>query len=56
VIRCAVRAAKDVIREHEQVQLSERDSMMVLDLLENPPQPSARLVDAAKALTEQCQS
>jgi uncharacterized protein (DUF1778 family) len=54
VVRCAVRAAHDVIREHEQVQLSERDSLMVLNLLENPPQPNDRLVSAARALAEQC--
>jgi len=55
VVSCAVRAAQDVIRNHEQVQLSERDSLRVLDLLENPPQPNAKLVSAAKALSEQCQ-
>jgi uncharacterized protein (DUF1778 family) len=54
VVGSAVRAARDVIRDHEQVQLSERDSLMVLDLLENPPQPNARLVSAAKAFAEQC--
>jgi uncharacterized protein (DUF1778 family) len=54
VVRCAVRAAQDVIREHEQVQLSERDSLMVLNLLENPPQPNDRLVSAATAFAEQC--
>ncbi|HMD77651.1 MAG TPA: DUF1778 domain-containing protein [Terracidiphilus sp.] len=54
VVGSAVRAARDVIRDHEQVQLSERDSLMVLDLLENPPQPNDRLVSAAKAFAEQC--
>ena len=29
--------------------LSERNSLLVLDLLENPPEPSARLIRAAKA-------
>jgi len=53
VVGSAVRAARDVIRDFEQVQLSERDSLMVLDLLENPPQPNARLIAAAKALSEQ---
>ena len=53
VVRCAVRAAQDVIRDHEQVQLSERDSLKVLDLLENPPQPNAKLVSAARAFAEQ---
>jgi hypothetical protein len=33
----------------EKLTLSERDSLLVLDLLENPPEPSARLIRAAKA-------
>ena len=53
VVGCAVRAAQDVIRDHEQMQLSERDSLKVLDLLENPPQPNAKLVSAARAFSEQ---
>jgi len=35
--------------EAETLRLSERDSLLVLDLLENPPEPSARLIRAAKA-------
>ena len=50
VVRHAVRAAKDVIQGAEQVQLSERDSLRVLDLLENPPAPNARLLAAAGKL------
>ena len=52
VIRHAVRAAKAVIEEADHVQLSERDSLRVLDLLENPPAPNARLRAAAKALPQ----
>jgi len=50
VIRHAVRAAKAVIKDADQVQLSERDSLRVLDLLENPPAPNAKLLAAAQAL------
>ena len=50
VIRHALRAAKAVIKEADQVQLSERDSLRVLNLLENPPAPNARLLAAARAL------
>jgi len=50
VVRHALVAARDVIAQAEQVQLSERDSLRVLDLLENPPRPNPRLVAAAKAL------
>ena len=52
VIRHALRAAKDVIEEAEHMRLSERDSLQVLDLLENPPAPNARLRAAAQALPQ----
>lgn len=50
VIRNAVQAAKAVIAQIEQVSLSERDSLRVLDALENPPAPNAKLLAAARAL------
>jgi uncharacterized protein (DUF1778 family) len=50
VIRHTLRAAKNVIEEADHVQLSARDSLRVLDLLENPPAPNARLLAAAQAL------
>jgi uncharacterized protein (DUF1778 family) len=52
VIRHALRAAKAVIEESNHVRLSERDSRRVLDLLENPPAPNARLLAAARALPQ----
>ena len=45
-------AAEAVIREEEHVQLSERDSLRVLELLENPPVPGDALVLAVKHLPE----
>jgi uncharacterized protein (DUF1778 family) len=45
-----VQAAKAVIAEAEQVALSERDSLRVLSVLENPPLPSDKLLAAARAL------
>jgi Uncharacterized protein conserved in bacteria len=50
VVRPAVQAAKAVIAQAEQVSLSERDSLRVLDALENPPAPNAKLLAAARAL------
>ncbi len=41
--------ARAVIDRAERVVMSERDSLKVLDLLENPPKPTARLRRAAKA-------
>ena len=50
VVRHAVRAARAVIEETEHVRLSGRDSLRVLELLENPPAPNAKLRAAARAL------
>ena len=50
VLRNAMQAAKAVIAQAERVSLSERDSLRVLDALENPPRPNAKLLAAAQAL------
>src|SRR5208282_5664795 len=50
VLRHALRAAKAVVKEAENVRLSERDSLRVLDLLENPPASNAKLLAAARSL------
>ncbi len=52
VLRHALLAAKAAIEEADHVRLSERDSLLVLDLLENPPTPNAKLRAAARALPE----
>jgi uncharacterized protein (DUF1778 family) len=41
--------ARAVVERAERLALSGRDSLKVLDLLENPPKPNARLKRAAKA-------
>lgn len=50
VRQCSLTAARAVIAEAEKVELSARDSVRVLELLENPPKPTAKLLAAAKAL------
>lgn len=50
VVHQAVAAAKQIIAESEQVQLSTRDSLRVMELLENPPAPNRRLLAAARSL------
>jgi uncharacterized protein (DUF1778 family) len=50
VLQHVLRAAKAVIAEAEHVQLSERDSLRVLHLLEHPPAPNARMLAAARSL------
>lgn len=52
VLRNAVQAAKEVIAQAEQTTMSERDSLRVLDALENPPAPNAKLLAAAQALPD----
>src|SRR5271168_2182015 len=50
MLRNALRAADAVIEHAEHIVLSERDTRLWLDLLDNPPEPNARLIAAAKAL------
>jgi uncharacterized protein (DUF1778 family) len=50
VLRNAMQAARAVIAQAERVSLSERDSLRVLDALENPPVPNTKLLAAAQAL------
>ena len=50
VIRSGMQAAREVIEQAERLQLSERDSLRVLELLENPPPPHEKLLAAARAL------
>ena len=50
VLQPALREAKAVIEESERVVLSERDSLLVMKLLENPPEPNARLRAAIAAM------
>jgi uncharacterized protein (DUF1778 family) len=50
VLRHALQAAERVISEAEHLALSERDSLRVLDALENPRRPNAKLVAAARRL------
>lgn len=52
VLRAVLPRAESVVAAAEQVALSPRDSLRVLELLENPPPPPARLVAAAKARLE----
>jgi uncharacterized protein (DUF1778 family) len=50
VLRHALQAAQTLIEDADRVCLSGRDSLRVLDLLENPPAPKPKLVRAARAL------
>ena len=50
VIRTAVANAKEVIELSERQELSDRDSLQVMDLLANPPEPNEKLMAAAFAM------
>ncbi|MCC8366105.1 DUF1778 domain-containing protein [Xenorhabdus sp. PB61.4] len=44
--------AKKVVEDEERVHLTERDSKLVMELLDNPPEPNAKLLAAAFAMPE----
>ena len=50
ILRTVLREAQSVIEEHERVRLTARDSRLVMELLENPPAPNAKLRKSARAL------
>lgn len=50
ILRNTLQAADAASDKAERLVLSERDSLRVLDLREDPPAPNARLVAAARAL------
>lgn len=50
VLRHALEAARHVIEQAEHFTLSERDSTRVLELLDRPAEPNAKLIRAARQL------
>jgi uncharacterized protein (DUF1778 family) len=53
ILRTVLQEAQAVIDEHERLKLSRRDSVRVMELLENPPPANAKLRKAARAMPEQ---
>ena len=53
VIRNVISAAQKIIDENERLDLTERDSLHVLALLDDPPAPTDKLLAAAFALPKQ---
>jgi uncharacterized protein (DUF1778 family) len=49
ILKRVLPEARAVVERAEHLALSERDSLKILDLLENPPKPTERLIRAAKA-------
>lgn len=48
LVQAALKAAQEVIELHEVIRLSPRDWNWLLDLMEKPPKPNARLKAALK--------
>lgn len=51
ILGAAIPAARKTIERSEQLQLSERDSLKVIEMLENPPRANARLRAAKTRLS-----
>lgn len=51
VLRNALLAAEAVIEKSERLALDEEQTRFMMDLLDNPPPPNARLEAAAKAFS-----
>ncbi len=49
VMRAALLEARSIVHQAERISLSERDTIRVLDFLENPPKPPGKLIRAARA-------
>jgi uncharacterized protein (DUF1778 family) len=52
IMRTALPAARKVVARADRIVLSKRDAKRVLELLERPPFPPQRLINAAKHLFE----
>ncbi|HCZ9067583.1 TPA: DUF1778 domain-containing protein [Proteus mirabilis] len=50
VLRNIVPVARQVIENNERLKLSGKDTLRVMELLDNPPKPNAKLLVAAFAL------
>lgn len=48
IMRNVLPTARDVVDRAERIVLSERDTVRVLELLENPPKPTSALMAAAR--------
>jgi uncharacterized protein (DUF1778 family) len=48
IMRNVLPTARDVVDRAERIVLSERDTLRVLELLENPPKPTRALVATAR--------
>lgn len=52
VIQAALKEAEEVIEKDRVIKLTEQSARKIIDLMENPPAPNARLLAAVKAAKE----
>ncbi len=50
VTHASLNYAREIIEKHERLQLDERDSLKVIELLESPPEPNEKLIQAALSM------
>jgi len=48
VMRSSLPVAEEIVARYERIELTARDTLRILDLLEHPPKPTAALRAAAK--------
>lgn len=53
VVRNAVSIAQKIITDNERKELTKKESLQVLELLDNPPAPNDKLMKAAFSLPKQ---
>ncbi len=51
VLRTVLEASRDIIERNDRIVLSERDTLKVLEALENPPAPNEKMIAAAPITT-----
>lgn len=52
VVRNTLAAAQKIIEKHDQLHLSRKDSLLALNLLDNPPKPNKKLLAATTVLPD----
>ena len=52
ITRTVVSAAQKVVDQNERIELTERDSVLILNLLEEPPVPNTKLMAASFELVQ----
>ncbi len=52
ILNAALTTAREVVQSVERIELSHRDAIRVMELLENPPPPTPEMIESARRLRE----